>query len=329
MRRVVLALRVCVALGIAMPACGLSGVYAESKVPHSETAQAVSGDQAISGQVAVAGKAGWHTSFDTALAEAKSLQLPLLVHFYADWCGPCRSMETGVLNTAEVTAVLGNRVVAVKINADHRPDLMSRYGVAALPTDVFVSPAGETLSRSVGGATCSGYVEKITQQSASFAANNKVVDDLDPASEEQAIAKLSRLATVSGVGLEGYSPVALTSDRLWKEGEAKFAWKHAGVVYFMADDDELQRFRANPEKYAPRYSGFDPLILSTEGVAMQGNVQFGSFYEGTLFLHANEESRQVFIQDPTRYPLPREIQAPSAVASNNRRQPVQATRIGS
>ena len=53
---------------------------------------------------------GWHKNYSKAYFEAKRLGLPLVVHFYTDWCGPCQQMEASVLNTAEGTAKTGKRL---------------------------------------------------------------------------------------------------------------------------------------------------------------------------------------------------------------------------
>ena len=264
-----------------------------------------------------AAKTGWHKEFEAAEAEAKRRNLPLVVHFHASWCGPCRAMESSVLNTPDVLAALGTKCVAVKIDADHRADLMTRFGVAALPTDVFCRPDGSVLTRGVGGATRQTYLAKIDEVGRSVTGG--------PAPKgEDAVELLSRLANVSGVGLNGYSPVSLTTSKLWRKGQVEFAWKHAGVVYYLADAQELAAFRKDPEKFAPQYSGFDPLILSTERVPVAGDILYGSFYEGRLYLHASAESRETFIKQPKKYPLPRQIQTPTTVASNVKREPVKA-----
>jgi thioredoxin len=56
---------------------------------------------------------------------------PILVDFYATWCGPCQMMSQ-ILD--QVNIQMGNRVQIVKIDSDKYPVLASQYGVQALPT---------------------------------------------------------------------------------------------------------------------------------------------------------------------------------------------------
>jgi hypothetical protein len=96
----------------------------------------------------------------------------------------------------------------------------------------------------------------------------------------------------------------------------------------MAGAAELEKFKADPEKYAPKFSGFDPLILSTEGVAVPGLIAYGSFFENRLHLHATEQSRAAFIEEPAKYPPPRTIDVPSAIArGTSRKPPVEAAQV--
>lgn len=68
------------------------------------------------------------TSFEELLS---SSQLPVLVDFYAPWCGPCQMMAP-ILE--QVNEQLKNRVRVVKINTDNYPDLATNYHILALPT---------------------------------------------------------------------------------------------------------------------------------------------------------------------------------------------------
>lgn len=111
---------------------------------------------------------GWHTDFETALAEARETGRPLLVHFYTDWCGPCRKMEKHVLNAPAVLDDLATRVVGVKVNAEDERGLANRFGVRGFPSDVFVSPDGEVLNRSSGYLRLPQYVSKIDGTAVQF-----------------------------------------------------------------------------------------------------------------------------------------------------------------
>lgn len=69
---------------------------------------------------------------------------PTLVDFYADWCGPCRSMEPVLERIAKDYRV-------AKVNADHCPELMKRYQVHSLPT-LAVFRGGKEVWRQAGTA---------------------------------------------------------------------------------------------------------------------------------------------------------------------------------
>ncbi len=68
------------------------------------------------------------SSFEDLL---KSSELPVLVDFYATWCGPCQMMAP-ILE--QVGANLRDRLQIVKIDTDKYPNLASKYQVEALPT---------------------------------------------------------------------------------------------------------------------------------------------------------------------------------------------------
>lgn len=68
------------------------------------------------------------TSFQDLLANAPT---PVLVDFYATWCGPCQMMSP-ILD--QVSAHLKNRLQVVKIDTDKYPNLATQYHIAGLPT---------------------------------------------------------------------------------------------------------------------------------------------------------------------------------------------------
>ena len=70
---------------------------------------------------------------------------PVMVDFFADWCGPCRM----VAPTIEALSAERSDAVVVKVNVDNSPELAVRYGVSSIPT-ILVFRDGKLLSRAVG-----------------------------------------------------------------------------------------------------------------------------------------------------------------------------------
>ncbi len=75
--------------------------------------------------------------------------VPVLVDFWAPWCGPCRMVGPAV--EAAATALAGQLQV-VKVNVDEMPDVAAAYGVQGIPT-LLLLRAGAVLGRQVGATT--------------------------------------------------------------------------------------------------------------------------------------------------------------------------------
>ncbi len=71
---------------------------------------------------------------------------PVLVDFYADWCGPCRAMAPIITELAER---FDGSVKFAKLNVDESPEIAERYGVEGIPT-LIVFKKGLEMDRVVG-----------------------------------------------------------------------------------------------------------------------------------------------------------------------------------
>ena len=80
--------------------------------------------------------------------EVLSSKEPVLVDFWAEWCGPCRAISP-VLE--ELAGELEGKVKIVKLNVDENPNTASKYGIMSIPT-LMMFKNGELASRQVGAA---------------------------------------------------------------------------------------------------------------------------------------------------------------------------------
>jgi thioredoxin 1 len=84
-------------------------------------------------------------SFD---ADVLKSDVPVVVDFWAEWCGPCKMIAPAL---EEIASALGTKVKIVKINIDENNNTPSKYGVRGIPT-LMVFKGGAVAATKVGAA---------------------------------------------------------------------------------------------------------------------------------------------------------------------------------
>ncbi len=78
--------------------------------------------------------------------EVLKSDVPVLVDFWAPWCGPCRMLSPTL---EELGRELGDSAKVVKVNVDEEPELAAKYGIMSIPT-VIAFKAGQASGKTIG-----------------------------------------------------------------------------------------------------------------------------------------------------------------------------------
>ena len=82
-------------------------------------------------------------------------EIPVLVDFWAEWCGPCK-MLAPILD--EVAQTYNEKIKIVKLNIDHSPQTPAKYGIRGIPT-LMIFKEGQAAATKVGALTRSQLAE--------------------------------------------------------------------------------------------------------------------------------------------------------------------------
>ena len=126
-----------------------------------------------------------------------------------------------------------------------------------------------------------------------------------PDSVQVSTIPVSAQPTKTPLGLDGYCCVSLANledaGAAWVKGNPHIGIKHRNRLYLFSNQQNLQLFRSNPDKFSPILSGFDPVLFTDHQRLINGQREFGVAYKKRIYLFQNEHTLRTFWNSPDRY----------------------------
>ena len=103
------------------------------------------------------------------------------------------------------------------------------------------------------------------------------------------------------LGLDGFCPVTLALQQVWKSGDPRWGIIHRERLYLFSSEEAMEHFWKSPDQFAPMLSGFDVVRFFHNGELRSGQRKHGAWWGQEIYLFADEHALKQFWSNPTFY----------------------------
>ncbi len=103
------------------------------------------------------------------------------------------------------------------------------------------------------------------------------------------------------LAFNGHCAVCLIDGKQWSMGSEQYRVVFDDREYRFPSEAERTMFLANPDKYAPALNGNSAVAYVNSGQQVAGDLRYGAFHQGRVYLFQNEQEKGEFLANPARY----------------------------
>ncbi|MBS1662052.1 MAG: YHS domain-containing protein [Bacteroidetes bacterium] len=113
-------------------------------------------------------------------------------------------------------------------------------------------------------------------------------------------AQKSSVFAPNGKAIKGYDPVAFFTESKPVMGKENFSYKWNGAEWYFSSQENMEKFKANPEKYAPQYGGYCAYGMS-QGHKAPTETETWTVLDDKLYFNYNSKVKEMFNKDRQGY----------------------------
>jgi len=139
-------------------------------------------------------------TFEQACTKAKKEKKAVFIDFYTIWCGPCHMLDNSTWKDKKVIALLKEKTVPLKIDAEANEKLASKYSIESYPSLVFIKPDGSEIDRISGYVTAEEFLPEAEGILSGKDALTRAREKLDAAGKNDPSARMDYAKVLSRIG---------------------------------------------------------------------------------------------------------------------------------